>query len=506
MKVDRESHTIKTNKMKKITTFIIILSAVFLSGYSQNVDDALRYSQVFYYGSARFMGMGGAFTALGGDLSAISLNPASTGVFRSFELSISPQMYYNNSSATWNNSKSTDFRYTMNLSHAGGVFNLLPGTKETGLVCLNLAYSYNKTNNFNENTTISGISENSSMADYWLGKADGIFYKDLRGAVGIVYDVWIIDTVSNSGASRYASIFSNYGASTNATYGQTIKRVIQNDGNIGYHAISVGGNLSNKFYFGATLNISVLKYTGHYQHLEADYNNVIFDFKNFTYTDHFEASGTGYSFNLGAIYRPVDFIRLGGALHTPVVYRISENFYDNVTSLFDNNDKYERSNDPLKYKYTFTTPFRVNGGVAFQIKKFALLSADYEFADYKMAQFSKASDDYDYSIENQDIKNILKSASNMRFGAEFRIKNIYLRSGYSYYGKAFASGEDNQKLNYNGISIGFGMRQQNFYFDMAFSSLFSNSKYFMYNDPPYLEAAAIRTNKNTFTTTFGFKF
>jgi hypothetical protein len=506
MKAERESHTLITNKMKKIIIILIIASAVCLNVNSQNVDDALRYSQVFYKGSARFMSMGGAFTALGGDLSAISLNPAATGVFRSFEFSLTPQMTYNNVSANWNDRTASDFKYSMNISQAGGVFNLLHEKKETGLVGLNFAYSFNRTNNFNENITISGISTNSSMADAWVSDANGIYYKDLRGAAGIAYDAWIIDTVSNSGASNFATIFSNYGTSTNSTYGQTIKRVIQDEGYSGAHSLSIGGNLSNKLYFGATFNINKLKYTGHYQHLESDDNNVVFDLKNFTYTDHFEASGTGYSLDLGAIYKPVEFLRLGGAIHTPIVYRISEYFYDNVTSAFDNFDKFEFANDPLRYKYTLTTPFRVNGGVAFQIKKFALLSADYEYVDYRMAQFSKASDDYDYSNENQDIKNILKSASNLRFGAEFRIQSVYLRGGYSHYGKAFSTGEVNQDLAYNGISFGIGMRQQNFYFDLAYSMLLSKSKYIMYFDPDYLKQATLNTNKNAFTATIGFKF
>jgi hypothetical protein len=492
--------------MKKAGLLLVFVSAIFLNGYSQNVDDALRYSQVFYSGTARFMSMGGAFSALGGDLSAISLNPAGAGVFRSFEVNFTPQLFYNNTTSTFNGKSSSDFRYTFNLGQAGVVTNLISTGKETGLINLNAAYSFNRTNNFNENITISGISTNSSMADYWVGQANGTYFKNLRGAAGIAYDAWIIDTISGSGGSSYATAFSGYGANTNSTYGQTIRRVITNEGYTGEHAFSIGGNYSNKFFFGATLGINRLSYTGHYQHVESDLDNVINDFKNFTYTDHFEANGTGYSLKIGTIIKPVESVRIGLAFHSPVVYRISEYFYDNVSSTFDNNDKYEFSNDPLRYKYTFTTPFRAIAGVAVQIKKLAIISADYEFVDYKMARFSKASDNYDYYNENQGIKDILKSATNLRFGAEFRLSNIYLRGGYSYYGKAFNSNEINKDLNYSGLSFGIGMRQQNFYFDLAYTGLSSSSKYYMYNDPPYLEPATIKTLKNSFAATMGFKF
>ena len=123
-----------------------------------------------------------------------------------------------------------------------------------------------------------------------------------------------------------------------------------------------------------------------------------------------------------------------------------------------------------------------------------------------MSQFSKAIDNQNYSNENSDIREMYKSASNLRLGAELRLSNIYLRGGYSYYGKAFKPGEDNKDLDYNSLSFGIGMRQQNFYLDLACSTLSSTGKYYMYNDPPYLEPATIKTTRNTFAATFGYKF
>lgn len=492
--------------MKKITIILIILSAIFLNSNSQNIDDALRYSQVFYNGTARFNSMGGAFTALGGDLSSISLNPAGTGVFRSFEMSVTPMVYYNNTSSTFNGSISTDYFNSFNLSQVGVVSNLLRSRNQTGLISLNGAYSYNRTNSFGENIRIQGISNNSSMADYWVSRANGTYYKDLSNAEGIAYDAWLIDTISNSGASAYATTFSAYGADPNPTYGQTIKRVITDDGYTGEHTFSLGANYSDKFFIGASFGVSTLRYMGHYQHNESDLDNQINDFKNFTYTDHFEASGTGYSGKVGVIVKPIDFLRLGFSFHLPVWYYIDEYFYDNITSNYDNGDNYSFSNDPMRYGYTLTTPYRLLAGVAVQIKKLAIISADYEFVDYSTAKFSKASDNYDYYNENTGIKDIYKSASNLRLGAEFRLKNYYIRGGYSYYGKTFKPGNSNENLNYNAFSGGIGIRQQSFFFDLSYTLLSSTRDYFMYNDPPYLQAAVIKSSKNTFAATIGFKF
>lgn len=495
--------------MKRITIIIVALLSMSAGILAQNIDDALRYSQLFYGGTARFMSMGGAFTALGGDLSAISLNPAGTGIFRSSEFSITPQLFYNNSSSLWNNSKSANFKYLLNLSQIGVVSNLISTGNETGLVSLNFAYSFNKTNNFDENTTISGISNNSSMADYWASRANGYTKLNMPDDSWAAYKTYLIDTLSGSN-DLYATIFSNYGSDTYSTYGQKIRREITNSGYTGEHSFSIGANYSNKFFFGATLGISTLRYTGHIEHLEDDVDNVIYDLKNFTYTDHLVATGTGYSLSLGAIIKPIEFLRIGLSLHSPTIYRIKENYFDNITSNFDTQvngvDNYPYTNNQMEYKYTFTTPFRVNAGIAYQIQKFAIISADYEFVDYRMSQFSNAIDNQSYADENSNIKDMFKSASNLKFGAELRLNNLYLRGGYGYYGKAFNQNTDNKNLDYNSYSFGIGVRQQNFYFDMGFTALNSSRKYYMYNDPPYLEAATIKTTKDTFMATAGFKF
>lgn len=490
--------------MKRLSLIIVVFS-IFVNAFSQNVDDALRYSQIFYGGTARFNSMGGAFTALGGDLSSISLNPAATGVYRSSEYSITPQLQYINTKTNFKGT-SSDFRYNFNLSQAGLVSNIFSSENPDGLVSLNFAYSYNKTNNFNTNIIINGVSNNSSMADYWATSSQGTNYSQLTGSQGIAFDAYLMDTIRGSTGNSYGTVFSQYGDSPNPTYGQTIRRIITNDGYTAEHALSVGGNYANKFYFGATLGIGKINYTGHYEHLESDISNSVFDFKSFTYVDHLEATGTGFSLKLGTIYKPVEYIRIGLAVHTPVIYRIKEVFYDNVTSNFDNGDRYEAKNASSKYNYTLTTPFRLIGGVAVQVQKFALLSADYEYVDYSMARFSKASDSYNYYDQNQEIGNLLKPTSNIRLGVEFRLNMFYLRGGYGYYGKAFKQGTDNEKTHTNSYSAGIGFRQQNFFLDVAYTNTMNSQKYFMYRDYPYLDATTIETRRNIFTTTLGFKF
>ncbi len=497
---------LKMKNMKRYILAAISAFAIITGLFSQNVDDALRYSQNFYGGTARAISMGNAFTSLGADLSAISLNPAGAGMFRNMEISFTPQLMYNNTSSLFNGTKTNDYMYNFGLPQIGIAGCLISNQNSTGLVSLNFAYSYNQLNNYNENITMSGVSTNSSMADYWARISQGTNYSNLTGGAGIAFDAWVMDTVAGSGGKSYATTFSHYGDSTYSKYGQTITRVITDEGYKGEHNFTLGANFSNKLFLGATLGVNIIHYVGHYDHSERDLSNVIPDFRNFSYTNHFEANGTGYAFKIGAIYRPIDLIRIGFAIHAPIGFRMHEYFYDNIVSNFDNGDKYSSSNDPLRYDYTLSTPLRLLGGISFQIKKFAILSADYEYVDYSQAKFSKASDGYDYFNENQSIQNILGKSSTWRFGAEVRFGSVYVRGGYGIYGSAFAKGEVNSNLNYNTISGGIGFRQNNFYLDLAYSDLFYTQKYYMYNDPGYLDATTINSSRNTFTATIGLKF
>ena len=63
--------------------YIIFIYILFfhLNINSQNIYDAINYNFSNDLGNSRFTSMGGAFGALGGNLSAISTNPASGAVF-----------------------------------------------------------------------------------------------------------------------------------------------------------------------------------------------------------------------------------------------------------------------------------------------------------------------------------------------------------------------------------------------------------------------------------------
>lgn len=503
-------------------TRLTLIAAVLLMTFSmsaQNIDDALRYSKLFYQGTARFEGMGGAFTALGGDLTAISLNPAGIAVFRSTEFTVSTQVNFKDNNSNFGG-YNNDYQFSQfSLGQIGLVTSMTMG-RGSGLNGLSFGYSYNRTNDYNTHIIIDGISDASSMADYWADISYGLYPDELGSKTStgqyttvelMAYDAFLTDTLSSSSTS-YASIFSRYGRA-NPVYGQQTSRIIDNSGYKGEHTIVFGANMADKLYIGAGFGITTMNYTGHYQHTEIDAADDIFDFVDFTFIDHFDAEGTGWNFKIGAIFRPVEMMRIGFSFATPTYYNIDEYYFSNLSAFLDYDTPGDVSDDieslteltPGTYHYELNTPWRINTGIAFQIGTMGLISADYEYVDYTNAKFEHGADGYDFYDENEEIRYELKGASNFRVGAEVRIGPTYIRGGYKYYGSAFRSGSLNEDASYNGYSAGVGYRQDKFFIDLSFSGLINDEKYMMYRND-WLEPVNMHNHDKILTGTVGLKF
>jgi len=146
------------------------------------------------------------------------------------------------------------------------------------------------------------------------------------------------------------------------------------------------------------------------------------------------------------------------------------------------------------------------GGAAFQLKKFALFSADLEFIDYSTAKFSETGDDYDYTDKNHEIRNSLQPVTNIRLGAEFRLSNVYLRGGYGFYGRPWDAGELNDGQSWNTISFGLGFREKNIFADLGFSRMTNYEQNILYDSSVETVVANNYIVKNMFTVTLGYKF
>ena len=107
--------------MKKyISLFAITLC--FSAMQAQEVSDAYRYAQDNLNGTARFRAMGGAFGALGGDLSAINVNPAGSVVFANNQISVTASNFNTTNKSNYFGKETSEINNSLDLNQAGAVF------------------------------------------------------------------------------------------------------------------------------------------------------------------------------------------------------------------------------------------------------------------------------------------------------------------------------------------------------------------------------------------------
>ena len=139
----------------------------------------------------------------------------------------------------------------------------------------------------------------------------------------------------------------------------------------------------------------------------------------------------------GVIVRATDWVRVGGAIHSPTWYNnMRDYWYSSLSAEYDNNDYFQRTSPEGNYDYEIETPWRAMGNIAFIIGKVALISADYEYIDYSKAELKGY--DYGFYNENTAIKNKYEKSQNIRVGGEYKLGQLALRAGYSFYGSPFA--------------------------------------------------------------------
>ena len=78
--------------MKKIIFASVLCAAVSFSAAAQSWDQAQKFSENIYGGTARSIAMGNALTAVGGDLGSIGLNPAGSAVAGYTQFVITPSL------------------------------------------------------------------------------------------------------------------------------------------------------------------------------------------------------------------------------------------------------------------------------------------------------------------------------------------------------------------------------------------------------------------------------
>ncbi|HOY32268.1 MAG TPA: hypothetical protein PKW80_10350 [Bacteroidales bacterium] len=477
--------------MKKIfliTGFLVIM----ISGevVAQNEVDALRYSQINYGGTARSLAMGSAFGVLGGDFSSLSLNPAGIGIYSGKELTLTPSNYFVNVKSKYNNNSTDDLKYKFNLNNAGVVLAFTP-KKESVCKGIQIGFGFNRLNNYSYNGFYEGANSTNSIMDDFLDKAQGIQPQELgEFDTKLAFNTYLIDT--SGGLTNYISPVLQGGVLQSKS--------VMASGSGNEMVLTVGGNLNDKLYIGGTVGFPFVRYTENSIYEETDEGDTLADFKKMEYHNYLETQGSGFNFKFGIIYKITDWVRIGASIHTPSFYSMKDRWNSDIEANYDDGTRYSSESPKGVFDYQLNTPFRVNGGVAFVIKKFALISGEYEFVDYRNARLRSST--YRFSEENKAINNLYTYQSNVRAGFEIKYDIASFRGGYTFSSNPYASKEINDGTRHS-FSGGVGLRFNKYFFDIAYIYSMWKEKIYLYSLVPSPVNNSLASHNVVFT--FGVK-
>ncbi len=480
--------------MKKQILAIILslLSSVTIN--AQNEEDALRYSFLTPMGTSRFSAMGGGFGALGADLSLTSQNPAGLALYtRSSEVTLTPSFVYSNTGVN-NCSGCNNFSYNMQINNAGVVLTFSSGDKKEGWVNTNFGITYNRLADLRNDVYYTHINTQNSLADYFVNMANGTAPSYLYAfEEGVAFQTYLIDTVPGSNYA-YHNVY-------DGKYGEQQDFMLNSRGSISELNFSFSGNYEHKVYVGGSFNIQFADYSHKKTVYESDIYDSIPNFNSFEFFEKLNTEGSGINLKLGMIFKVNDWFRTGIAVHTPTFYKLTDDYYTQITTTFDT-ARYQSTSPENTYNYYLITPARFIGSLGFVIAQQAAISLDAEAVNYASAKLK--SSDYNFINENHNITDTYTWGINLKTGVEYNFGIFAFRGGVSYYSSPYKNDKNKYAISYNS---GIRIRGDYLYVDLNYSLMNKKYSYYMYKLPDQpVDAINANQTMNYFTATVGVRF
>lgn len=469
--------------------------------------DALRFSQTQPSGTARSLSIGGATVAVGADLGSLVTNPAGLGLYQRSEFSFTPGLGIGNTNSNYLGSAATDTRNSLHVASLGMVFvNRRPDSDSNPWRGGTLALGFNRLADYNQNFRYRGTAGPNQNILNRLGNDRETDLDDLA------YEAYLTER-DNQGTY----VPSDYRQALQGNLTQ--EGTVQASGSQTQFDIGYGVSYRDKLYLGGGIGLVGVRYNSVTTLSATDPsaaapNTPGTAFGSLSYRETLETRGSGVNARIGAIYRAADAVRVGISVQTPTYMQLSETYGSSLNATFDTpiqpgpgSQTYTSTSattDPGEFDYVLTSPFRASGGVAVVVGKHGFLSGDVEYVNYSQARLSNNNFNNDFGFDNDDVRTLYQSAMNLRLGGELRFDIFRVRAGYARYGDAYKqSGYDRTQSYYTG---GLGVRQNNFFLDVA--GVYGASKRFY--SPYTLESntpvVGVDATRFTTTVTAGFLF
>ena len=246
-----------------MTKRIILSGLVFFSLYAsaQEPSDALRYSRFAPVGTARSMAIGGALTALGGDISSTHVNPAGIALFKTNEFVLSPGFNLSNNKSNYLGTSDKAKESAFNFGTSGFII-ANPSSGRSNWKNFSYAVTANRTANFNNRVVYNGTNNQSSYSEKYLEELIGDRVTNPNAAAvdypfgsSLAFNTFLIEPDLNASGDA-----TGYFSLATPQTGLIQEQVIETTGGVSTISFAASGNLNDKFYLGGSFNWDILRY------------------------------------------------------------------------------------------------------------------------------------------------------------------------------------------------------------------------------------------------------
>lgn len=420
--------------MKKLFLAVMLFVACISNSQTLGYNDiGVLFSNENINGTARFNAMSGAFGALGGDISAIEINPAGAAVFLMSEFAASLNISNTETLASFYGNSELSENDLTRLSQAGGVFVFKSNDNNSGWGKMALGFNFSVANDFE--------------------------------------NLWF--TSGNSGFAPISDIYDNNPVVYINSDGQYFENM--KEGRNNKYTFTFASEYNNNLYLGASITTYDVDF--YQRFLIEEYNNDgsgnTLDISQFQELFTF---GDGVSFNLGIISKPNDNVRFGLAYQSPVWYELSEDFYEFDVEVYESitGETFIDQSGLNAFDYNLKVPGKFTGSFAYIFEKQGLISVDYIYKNYSNIKLSNGS----FSEENQHFKSDLESTGELRLGTEWRFDNISVRGGYHIEKSPYKDAIDSDDIE--GFSLGAGYKFRGGKIDLSYQKSSNSAPYNIY--------------------------
>ena len=436
--------------------------------HAQSLTDAVRYSQLFPGATARAIGTGGSFGAMGGDYGVLSINPAGLADFKSNELAFSFSVNSGETTSLLRDAGSltTQHNNELNFENIGLVFQ--SGTTGTDLKTSTFSIGLHQFANFTENFGFEGATQGTIM-ERFIELADTRDPNELDPfEAGLAYESGAIfddgeDFLYETDIDSFRTVYK--------------KQDVNRSGKMNELAFAWAGRFNNGLAIGLGIGVPFISFEEDKIYQEIDQDGSIPIFNDLTYTERLNTSGTGVNFKLGINYMIERTVRIGLAYQSPTFFRMTDNYFTAMNydcEVCNLNDETVESPDGI-FEYRLKTPMRLTGSIGTVIKGSKVkgfLNMDVHYINYTansfdFTAFSNNPLELTFQREvNGEIDRQLQSAFNINVGGELAFDRFRVRSGIAFIGSPYyVDGSAEFDRIY---SLGGGIRGDRVYLDIAY--------------------------------------